>query len=173
MKNKNILILGGNTSNNLEWINKFTKEFKKDNKVKNIKYSHWNTDKELDFELETNKVLTELKEFNNYTIIAKSVGSIISLQAISNNLIKPDNLIILGLPLMYIRRKEIDINKLLNDSLTKTNIIIIQQKDDPIGKYEEVKSLISKDIKTISIPGHYHIYGNVKSIKEIINTEIN
>ncbi len=89
MKNKNILILGGNTSNNLEWIKKFTKDFQKDNKVKNIKYNHWNTDKELDFELETNKVLNELKEFNTYSIIAKSVGSIITLKAIKNNLIKP------------------------------------------------------------------------------------
>lgn len=172
MKNKNILILGGNTSNNLEWIKKFTKDFQKDNKVKNIKYNHWNTDKELDFELETNKVLNELNEFNTYSIIAKSVGSIITLKAIKNNLIKPENLIILGLPLMYIERKKIDINSLLDDAITKTNILIIQQKDDPIGKYDEVTKLISKDIKVISIPGHYHIYGNIKLIKEIINNEI-
>lgn len=172
MTNKNLLILGGNTSNNLDWIYKFTKEFKKNNKVKNIKYNHWNTNNLLDFEVETNKVINELKEFKEYSIIAKSVGSIITLKAIKNNLIKPKNLIILGLPLRYIERNEIDINELLNYAKTKTHIIIIQQKDDPIGKYEEVTKLISKDIKVISIPGHYHIYGNVKLIKEIINQEI-
>ena len=99
MTNKNLLILGGNTSNNLDWINKITKELKKSNKVKNIKYDHWNTDKELNFEIETNKVINELKDFDEYSIIAKSVGSIITLEAISNDLIKPQNLIILGLPL--------------------------------------------------------------------------
>lgn len=171
MKNKNILILGGNTSNNLSWINKYTKEYQKNNKVKSIKYDHWNTNNKIDRELELNKVITELKEFNNYSIIAKSVGSIITLTGIERNLIKPDNLIILGLPLLYIKNNEIDIISLLEKAKKETNIMIIQQKDDPIGKYTEVKELVPKDIKVIEIPGHYHIYGNIKIIKDIIDKE--
>lgn len=169
MKNKNILILGGNTSNNVTWIKNITNEFKKDNKVNSIHYNHWNTDQELDIDLELNKIKEILKNQQDYTIIAKSVGSIISLIGIKEKIIKPKNIIILGLPLRYVERKNIDLMPLINNALNNTNIYIIQQKDDPIGKYEEVKQIVPNNIKVFEIPGHFHIYGNLKLIRSIID----
>lgn len=172
MKNENILILGGNTPNNETWLKKISSPLKKDNKIKTIKYSHWNTESSLDIEKELNKVVKELEEWKDYIIIAKSVGSVISLIGIERNIIKPKNLIILGLPLRYTERNKIDIISLLEKSYKISNISIIEQEYDPIGTYKEVEQIIPNYINLYKIPGHYHIYGNIQIIKKIIEENI-
>ncbi len=169
---KNIVILGGNTSNNLDWLKKIKNLYKTDN-VYELAYTHWNTDKELDFELELSKLKDIVEEIDDYVIIAKSVGSIISLMGIKEGFLKPSKLMILGFPLGYIKRKNVDIEPLINNGIKKTKIMVIQQKNDPIGTYDDVRNILSDVIKVNRIPGHYHIYSNFKVIKPILDEFMN
>ena len=158
MKKRNVILLGGNTKNNIEWIKKAKRELSQ----------NYNID-EINIENELDKLIDTSKSYKDYCIISKSIGSIISLIGICEDKIQPQELIILGLPLMYIKRVEFDIKSFLNSALCKTKILIIQQESDPIGNYNEVAELLHNvNTKLVKIPGHYHIYGNIKRIKLII-----
>ncbi|MDD4795518.1 MAG: hypothetical protein PHG03_03045 [Bacilli bacterium] len=53
--NIKLIILGGNTSNNSEWIRKIKKTFGKDYDAKEVYYDHWNTGDKINFNAELKK----------------------------------------------------------------------------------------------------------------------
>lgn len=170
MKNKYLLLLGGNVKNNISWLNKIKKTFIRDYEVKKIYYDHWKNGNEIDFEIELNKLVKVINGVKDYYIIAKSVGSIISLLGVDRKIIKPKKIVILGLPLNYLKKINLNIKPLIASAIHETEILIIQQKNDPVGKYAEViKEVSESNIKVIEIPGNYHIYGNMECIKPLID----
>lgn len=169
MKKKNIILLGGNTKNNIEWIKKTKKQFVQDYNVYELYYDHWYNDDEINIDIELDKLVNITNKTDNYFIVSKSIGSIISLIGIQKERLKPQKLVIMGLPLRYIERVGIDIGMYLDNALIKSEVIIIQQENDPIGKYSEVAELLcNRNIRLEKIPGHYHIYNNMDCIKPII-----
>lgn len=174
MKKKNIILLGGNTKNNIEWIKKTKKQFVQDYNVYELYYDHWYSNSEININSELDKLVKIANKKYNYCIVSKSIGSIISLIGIQKERLKPQKLVIMGLPLRYIERVGIDIGMYLDNALIKTKVIIIQQENDPIGKYNEVaKLLCNKNIELVRIPGHYHVYNNMKCIIPIVEKFLN
>ncbi len=119
--------------------------------------------------LELKKLEEASSDVNDYYIVAKSVGSIISLIGIEKQIIKAKGIVILGLPLKYSQKNNININKLINTAIKETKILVIQQKNDPIGNYQEVTKVLPTNIKAIEIPGNHHVYGNIKCIKTLVD----
>lgn len=167
--NNNVLILGGNSKKNIAWIKRITKTFNKDYIVSELYYDHWNNNIEIDFDIELNKLKKLHNEVKDYYIIAKSIGSIISLMGIEQNIIKPKKTVILGFPIELIKKTNFNIKPLIESAIKETEILVIQQKYDPIGRYEDVVKELPKNIKVVEIPGHYHVYSNMKVIKPIID----
>ena len=170
--NYNLLILGGNSKKNIPWLNKIIKVFNKDYKTNGIYYDHWNNANEINFDIELSKLEKLHSEVKDYSIIAKSIGSIISLMGIEKNIIKPKKIVIMGFPIELIKQVNFNIEPLIESAINKTEILIIQQKYDPIGSYSEVVNFLPSNIKVVEIPGHYHVYSNMNIIKPIIDNFI-
>lgn len=172
MDKKHLLILGGNSKNNILWLDKYKQEFSKDYKVYDIFYEHWENNKEINFDIELNKMNRIATNIKNYNIIAKSIGSVISIIGIDREIIKPKKMVILGYPLDLIKSNNLNINSLIKEISKKINILIIQQDNDPIGKYVDVAKELP-NVKVIEIPGNDHSYANLNIIKPLIEEFLN
>ena len=168
--NNDLLILGGNSKNNISWLNRITKIFNKNYNVNAIYYEHWNNDSEINFDIELSKLEKLHDEIKEYFIVAKSIGSIISLMGIEKKIIKPKKVVIMGFPIGLIKKTNFNIEPLIESSVKRAEILVIQQKYDPIGSYEEVVKFLPSNIKVVEIPGHYHVYNNMNVIKPIIDS---
>lgn len=168
MNKKNLLILGGYSKNNISWLKKFKNEFSKDYKVCDIFYEHWTSDNEFDFDIELKKIEKAVFNIQEYNIISKSIGSIITIIGVSKKIIKPKKIIILGYPLKLINEENLNINSLIKEIEKEVEILIIEQKDDPIGKYINVKNELDY-INIIEIPGNNHFYDDINIIKPLID----
>ncbi len=169
MEKNKLIILGGNASNNITWLKKMKKIYEKDYDVITIYYDHWNSDKKIDFDLELKKIRKIVMDLNDYYVLAKSVGSVISLIGIERQIIKPKGIIILGFPLRYLENNNINIDATIKMASAKTKVLVIQQKNDPVGSYREVVEKLPNNIKTVEIPGVYHVYSNINCIKNLVD----
>lgn len=167
---KNLIILGGNSKNNISWVKRITKIFSNDYKTHGFYYEHWNNDKEINFDIELDKLKRIHNDINDYFIVAKSIGSIVTLMGIEKHIIKPKKIVIMGFPLELIKSTNFNIDSLIDSAIKETKILVIEQKHDPLGSYEEVYKSLPKHIKVIEISGHYHVYNNMNVIKPIIDS---
>lgn len=170
---KKVIILGGNKNHNIKWLKKMKKVYSKDYDVYDFYYDNWITDTDIDFDIELNKLEELMKNNGEYIIIAKSAGDILSLMGISKGIIKPKKLIMMGLPLMFTEKYNINLKYLLGEASKKTDIMVIQQKYDPLGKVSDIENIISNNIKLVAINGCYHTYTKYEYIKLIVDEFIN
>jgi predicted alpha/beta-hydrolase family hydrolase len=165
-----IIILGGNSIKNKSWIYELKENFNDiSDKVHVLDYHHWETKEGMiSFSLEVKKLFRLSEGMNDYIIIAKSAGCIVTLMALKENLIKPSACVFLGFPLLW--AKELNIN--LNDLLSYFNCpsVIIQNSNDPAGAFLEVKEFLTNNNfahgKIIELVGNTHDYKDFNKIKE-------
>ena len=169
---QNIIILGGNSKNNIKWINDINNLFSSDYQTYNIYYDNWYNNKSINLDDELNKVIEIEKSLDNYNIICKSIGILITLNGILNNKLNPSHIFLLGIPLRFCKENNIDIINMIESVLDKTKVTIIQQKYDPLGFSSEIKKLIDNKINLFEIEGNNHHYEEFIEIKKIIDKEI-
>ncbi len=169
MYKKNVIILGGNTPNNISWIENMKRVYKKNYKVSTLFFDHWKDNTKIDFEKESEKLRALCKEQQDYIIIAKSAGSILAAQEIKNKRIHPKLLIVMGFPLKFALKNHINIKDLFNDIRKVCKILIIQQKFDPQGNSKTICDLLNENITIQIINGNKHVYANFDSIKKQVD----
>lgn len=162
----NIIILGGNTPNNIKWLQKMTNVYEKDYNVFILSFDNWKNNTMIDFEKESKKLIKLCNGKENYTIIAKSAGAILAAIEIKKKNINPSRLIVLGLPLKFSFNNHIDVKKIFDDINNKCKVLIIQQKYDPQGSAKEVYDMFDGKIIVKTINGNKHIYANFLQIKK-------
>ena len=105
----NLILLSGNSKSNRKWI--FDIDSRVSSAFKNTyvqDYSHWKKDNsEIDLKFE----LSQLKKVNKYglnpyIIFAKSIGTILSLKAINENILKPTACLFVGFPMAVINEPD-------------------------------------------------------------------
>lgn len=170
---KKLIILGGNNSRNIEWLKKMKCTYKKEYDVLTMYYDSWIDNSSIDFNVELVKLQELVKNMKDYIIIAKSAGSILSLMGICNKMIIPKAIIIMGLPLVFAENNDINLEYMLEKVKQLCKVLIIQQKNDPLGKSSDVRKILSDGIKLEQINGNYHWYGKYEEIKLIIDGFIN
>lgn len=173
MHKDNVIILGGNTSNNIKWLEKLKSVYAKNYNVSTLFFDNWKDNTMIDFNKEGQKLIKLCEEKENYIIIAKSAGAILAAQEIKNNNITPNILIVMGMPLKFSLANQIDIKSLFNDISKKCKILIIQQKFDPQGSAKEISEMFNKNILVKTINGNKHVYANFLLIKKEIELFIN
>lgn len=73
-----IIYLAGGSVRNKDWIEKVKSEFDKFSDGQIFYYSHWDTDdKNLNFEIESQKLAELVECKDEYFVFAKSIGSIL------------------------------------------------------------------------------------------------
>ncbi len=165
---KKIILLGGNSNVNLSWIDKMDKELSKDYQVDKIYYDHWFNNNEMDIIKELDKLKNKCLNYKTYNIVAKSIGSILTLMNIEKGLINPQKIVILGFPLRFIESNNLNIYIILYIALSKSEILFIQQESDPLGSYKEFK-MKYPHLNIVKVPGDNHSYLNTFDIKKIID----
>jgi hypothetical protein len=166
----NIILLAGNSIHNKQWIYEveaklgplFEQSYIQD-------YSHWANGKEnIDFTLESEKLSAKVSNLVTYVIFAKSVGTILALEGIYKRILRPAKCIFVGVPLKGIHQAAIPFNDWLEH--TDVPILFIQNSNDPVGAYGELKDYIKPAVRftmTESV-GNSHNYDDLDTIKKLV-----
>lgn len=170
MRKHTLIILGGNSLGNKNWIQEIDKYLKSDYPTEAFYYSHWeNPSREIDFEKELEKLSEFIKDKNitNYSIVAKSAGFVLSLQGVTKDILKPRTIVGYGLPIEYANYRGIDLKILIETSSKSTNILCIQADKDPQGDLILTERLILDLIPIYSIKDYTHNYDSFEQMANI------
>ena len=166
-----IIYLAGGSVRNKDWIEKVKENFDNFSTGDILYYNHWQSgDKNLDFNTESDKLITLTKDKKDYCIFAKSIGSILTLKNIYEKNISPQKLIICGHPYNLAKELGFPIDDYLK-SLT-IPVTFIQNEFDPLFSYFELEKVLKSNqvqnytlIKNPNIDTHdYEVFENLTEI---------
>lgn len=169
---KNILILGGNSTKNIEWIKKMELLYLKDYNVNIIKYDNWYNENRINIENELEKIKNISLSKKIDIIIAKSIGMLLTVKAVNLNYINPKVIIFMGYPLKFFNEEKIDIINDILELRNKSKMFFIQQNNDPQCSGSQIDKIINGKIPLIIIEGNDHQYNQLKIIKKYIDNFI-
>lgn len=129
-------------------------------------YEHWETGQQwidLPHELE---VLKSSNQTGEYGVLAKSIGTVLAVQAITSSIITPRFLLLLGLPLDYITKDYPQFGQALLDINLPT--VIIQNDNDPVGASKDVQTYLPEPLRQVLITsrGTTHDYEDYQLLRE-------
>ena len=165
---KNILILGGYSKINLNWIENMNEIFSENYNTHIVKYDNWFNELDMNYDIEIEKIYKLIKENNITNIIAKSIGIYLIVELLKKYPIKINNIIFIGYPLKVLQEKNIDITYDIVAINKKYTLFFIEQENDILCSYNELINLF-KDINAIKVNGSDHSYSNYDDIKMITN----
>jgi len=167
----NALLLPGNSPRHAEWVEHLktaiTPEF---DTVKTQHYHHWKTGEEwADVEYELTMARENTVALEPYVIIAKSIGTVIATRGVAEDVLDPTKIILLGIPINGGAKIE-----LIKEWLTEIAIpiVIIQNMDDPLGSFADVKAAfdgIGEHVSFVELPGETHDYVDFEAITRFIH----
>ena len=139
-----IIILGGNTSNNIKWLRQMVNVYKKNYNVFSLFFDNWEDNSMIDFEKEGKKLRQLCKGKKNYVIIAKSAGAVLAAIEIEKNNITPSIFVVLGLPLKFTFENRIKIKEILNNimQMKEKTIINIANKVTDVKDMDKIYLMV-------------------------------
>lgn len=149
-----IIYLSGGSSHNKTWIETVKSNFDSFSDGQILYYSHWETgEKNLNFEIESQKLAELVKDKAEYFVFAKSIGSILVLKSIYERTFNPKKIVFCGHP--YNLAKELGFP--INDYLKSLSIptMFIQNEFDPLFSFVELEEVL-KD----NNPANYQLIKN-------------
>lgn len=131
-------------------------------------YKHWQTGAnwiDLPYELEAVK---RQGIAGDYGIFAKSIGTVLAVQAISQKIISPRFLLFCGLPLDYIKKDYPEFAAVLAQA--NLPLTVVHNEDDKVGRAETVREYLAEplsetDYKFIETPGDTHDYEDYELLR--------
>lgn len=168
----NIVILGGNSPANKLWNDGMSAVLREHfDTVSCIMYDHWEPNTPtIDLKTEAKKLEQICSSEKNCIVVAKSVGTLVSLKAIRELGIQPIACIFAGVPIVWAADNDVSLTDLLTGYKAPT--LFIQQKDDPFGSFQQLKKLLAKcnpDHFTLKcIDGCDHGYTDFSKIKSLV-----
>jgi len=169
--NQNLLVIPGNDISNKEWSENLQKTLQPHTNSIIHHYEHWqNPSAEIDFEIELDRLSSDLNCTKNKVVVAKSAGAILALKTISEGIIRPKKCIFIGFPLKWAVNRDINLSKIFENYCVKT--LFIQNKEDPFCSADELKKFLQdtdiRNFKIIEKEGQTHDYNDLKFLKEKI-----
>lgn len=168
------LILGGNSPHNQEWVGQVKTHlaplFKA---VATHDYAHWaSSQSSIDFEHELNAVQRHTRGLGDYVVIAKSAGVLLYLKGMAANVIRPEKLIFLGIPLNFIRQHNLEHDFDVWLQKVTEPMLVIQNAHDPVASYGDInhylKAHVSPSIITFAeLPGDTHDYTDFPKLYQL------
>jgi len=164
----NALLLPGNNPKHIQWIENLKIALASDfDRIETQHYRHWTqAGKDADIDYEISVAQNKAKNLMPYMIIAKSIGTVICVKGVIDGKLKPEKVILLGVPInggldvdsfcMWLQHIDIP-------------IVIIQNSDDPLGSFNEVKRAFetkNKNLVFFKIPGKTHDYLDFDAISK-------
>ncbi|MCX6705711.1 MAG: hypothetical protein NTV24_01220 [Candidatus Woesebacteria bacterium] len=162
------IILPGFSIHNKDWAEEVAKNLNTETIVHN--WLHWKNGKSnISVNDELINIIKEIGE-EKVNIIAKSVGTMVTMYLLKALPNKIEKIILCGIPSVSEERK-----KLFTTSLSDFNsrdIIVYQNTKDPLGSYENVKKFVNDvnpKIKVIKKERSDHNYPYFEDFKKFLN----
>lgn len=167
----NILFLGGNSPRHEAWIHEMADSLSEPfESVVVHDYKHWKTGEPwVDFEYEVGEVGRKMADLEPYIVFAKSIGTMITLKAMHDGLLKPKACVFLGLPLNAITDMRLPAVDWL--VATKVPLYFLHNDHDPYGSAEELRAILPANINQANItvlPGDTHDYNDIGVMAELL-----
>lgn len=165
------LLLPGFSEKNKGWAESVKAEFEKFGiHFDVIEWSHWQSGKEQDFELEdevnriVKKIVAEDKK-EGLIILAKSIGSLVAINIVHNFPERIEKFVLMGIPyssLSESAKKAFEVLKSIPPEIVK----VMQNSQDPLGSYKSVKEFISAidpaiEVKMLLREDHLYPFSDV------------
>lgn len=133
------ILLPGLSPKNKDWAYELKSDFKtQDLELIVVEWNHWEGEqRSFSISFEKENVLRMLKGVDDYTIIAKSVGTRLASFMIEEELLNPALVIFMGIP------SQNEIYKKALGKLDPSKIKVIQNDRDPLGSFEEVEKFVA------------------------------
>ncbi len=170
----NALILGGSSPRHKDWVRNLAEALQPHfDQVRSVEYRHWELGGESDVAYELEQAVHNVSGWEQeYIIVAKSMGTIITMLGVANGGLAPKRCVLLGVPLGILRAEWHAAEDLLpltehlqrpEDALaTLPGSAIVQNEHDPHGSAKDVRALVSASgndrITVRSTPGDTHDY---------------
>lgn len=172
-----LLLLAGNSKSNKEWIEEVhtnLQDLFDESEI--LYYSHWDSEvpKDIDLDLEIERLASLTNGLEDYIIFAKSAGSLATLKAIYLNKINPKKVFILGLPANWGRENDYEFEEWLMSLTHQTTFI--QKTSDPQMSFQDLNEFLQQyknlNHELIEVEGDTHHYENVEELRKIIEGRI-
>lgn len=161
------IILPGFSLHNKDWAEEVASFLGKDTVVHN--WLHWKTDSlSLSLRKELESIVKEI-DSGVINIIAKSVGTMVTMRLLLLIPAKIEKIILCGIPSVSDERKKLFTTSL--SDFSPKDIIIFQNTKDPFASYEEVKKFmkdINSKIQVIEKERSDHNYPYFKDFKNYL-----
>jgi hypothetical protein len=172
-----LLLLSGNSLRNRDWIMTAQQQFSdlfNDSYVQS--YRHWTSGDDwidLDYEL---KVLQQAENNPGAAsgIFAKSIGTVLAVQATAQHIVQPDWLLLCGLPYGYIIKSYPEFARVL--AATELPVTVVHNRHDPVGEAQAVKSYLAESFSGrdnysfIETAGDTHDYEDFELLRAQLTT---
>lgn len=166
----NLLLLPGNSSRHALWVEELKTALSPHfSNIQTQHYRHWQTREEFaDIQHEITVAKAQEETIKPYTIIAKSIGSVIAVNGVSTGSLHPEKLVLLGVPINGGVSVESFAGWLRGVDVP---VVIAQNTADPLGSYNDVKVAFEQSgghLSFVELPGTTHDYLDFAAIKGLI-----
>lgn len=137
-----LALFSGNSQRNQPWIHElegrvggmFDSTYVHD-------YRHWQSgEANIDLAHELRELRDQLPFHRRYGVVAKSIGCVLTAQAIEQDILRPSFILLLGLPLGYVSDRYSRFGKVL--AAQQAPITVIQNEHDPVASAEEAAAYL-------------------------------
>jgi len=157
-----IILLPGNSLKNKAWADTWSQAFiDKGFTVSTQYYDHWNSGAEFaDVSHEIEKLEGIAKGAKgDYVIVAKSIGSFITMKAMVLGKVHPTQCVFFGFPVPWLEKNGHEPTSIISQ-YSKTRTTIFQNNQDPIAPFEMIRSLFiyKSNVSCIELIDNTHNY---------------
>lgn len=166
----NALLLPGNSSRHIEWIENLKLALATHfQQTETQHYKHWETDGDVaDIDYEISAAQSKAERLHPYVVIAKSIGTAISVKGVAGGKLKPEKLILLGVPINGGAPKDL-FSRWLQE--IDVQVVFVQNTNDPLGSFSDVQAAFkgkSNNVSFIELQGKTHDYLDFDAIARLI-----
>ncbi len=156
----NALLLPGNSPRHAVWIEELGVALAGNfDTIKTQHYHHWQTRaKWADVGHEIVEASNLSENLDPYVIVGKSIGTVIAARATAEGILRPEKLILLGVPINGGADSKLFIQWLRKITVP---VVILQNTSDPLGSYADIETAfgdVSANVTLVQLPGDTHDY---------------
>jgi hypothetical protein len=171
-----LILLPGNGKYNEEWIEKVESHLNDLFSSTHIqRYRHWDKNRgNIDLEYELSVLNRHVGLPGDLFVFAKSMGSVLTMEAINREIFRPKGAVFCGLPVLWAREHGISIDEIAQDYSLPTTFV--QNSDDPycdverLFKFFKVRNM--KNHCILETSGDSHDYEDFGVLKKAVRERL-
>ncbi|HSX36687.1 MAG TPA: hypothetical protein VLG13_01000 [Patescibacteria group bacterium] len=134
------LVLGGESQRHYDWVRQVADSLRPlMDKVVFLDYRHWKTGEGINIEHEIARAAKLTEELDEFIVVAKSIGTVVTTLANARGLIDPARCVFLGFPLKAVQQLFPEVARALPE-LPPTSFV--HNEHDPLGNATDVQAFV-------------------------------